>query len=152
MDLATNHPTIEMLLVEDNPGDVRLMREAFRETGARSRLHVVGDGVEAMKFLRGEDGYADAVRPDVILLDLNLPRMGGREVLAEVKSDPRLKHLPVVVLSSSSAEEDVAAAYGLHANCYVTKPADLDRYLAVARAIESFWFTTARLATRPAFA
>ena len=136
---------MEMLLVEDNPGDVRLMREAFLETGSRSRLHVAADGAEAMRFLRGEGRHADAVRPDVIILDLNLPGMGGREVLAAVKADPHLRHIPVVVLSSSAAEEDIVAAYGLHANCYVTKPADLDRFLAVARGIESFWFSTARL-------
>lgn len=145
MDLATNHRATEMLLVEDNPGDVRLMREALREVGARSRLHVVGDGVEALRFLRGVDEYARSARPDVIVLDLNLPRMGGREVLAEIKADPRLRHIPVVVLSSSAAEEDIAAAYGLHANCYVTKPADLDHFIDVARAIESFWCTTAKL-------
>lgn len=146
MELATKAPATEMLLVEDNPGDVRLLREAFREAGGRSRIHVVGDGVDAIRFLRRVDEYAGAPRPGVILLDLNLPRMGGREVLAEIKADPRLRHIPVVVLSSSAAEEDVAAAYRLHANCYVTKPADLDRYIAVARAIQSFWLGTVRLA------
>ena len=149
MEAAIIGRPVELLLVEDNPGDVRLLREAFKDSGARSHLHVVGDGVEAMEFLRREGRYADGVRPDVVLLDLNLPRKGGREVLAEMKSDPRLKQIPVVVLSSSAAEEDVLAAYGLHANCYVTKPADLDRFLAVARAIEGFWFGTARLSPAP---
>ena len=137
--------SIEVLLVEDNPGDVRLMREAFWEVDVRHCLHTASDGVEAIDFLRRREGYAHAPRPDLIVLDLNLPRKDGREVLAEIKGDPRLKHIPVVVLSSSSAREDVAGAYDLHANCYVSKPVDFDQFVQVVRSIETFWFNTARL-------
>jgi CheY-like chemotaxis protein len=133
------------LLVEDNPGDVRLTREALREEGRGNRLSVVPDGVEALRFLRREEGYAEAARPDVILLDLNLPRKDGREVLAEIKNDDSLRRIPVVVLSSSRAETDVARSYDLHANCYVTKPADLDQFLQVIRSIDRFWRNTVQL-------
>jgi CheY-like chemotaxis protein len=136
---------IEILLVEDNPGDVRLTREALREGKVHNRLHVVQDGVEAMKFLRGEAPYEDAPRPDVILLDLNLPRKNGREVLAEVKSDPDLMRIPVVVLTTSDDERDVLHAYEYHANCYITKPVDLEQFLGVVRSIEDFWLTVVRL-------
>ncbi|HEX8362851.1 MAG TPA: response regulator [Longimicrobium sp.] len=138
---------IEVLLVEDNPGDVRLTREALKEGKVHNNLHVAPDGVEALAFLRREGAYADAVRPDLILLDLNLPRKGGREVLEEVKSDPSLRHIPVVILTSSQAEQDIARAYDLHANCYITKPVDLDQFITVVKSIEDFWFTVVKLPT-----
>ena len=136
---------VRVLLVEDNPGDVRLVREALAEGTVPSELSVARDGVEALAFLRRGDGHADAPRPDVILLDLNLPRMDGREVLQAVKSDPSLRTIPVVVLTSSEADRDIAQAYALHANCYVPKPVDLDRFIAVIHSIQQFWFTVARL-------
>ncbi|HEX8829835.1 MAG TPA: response regulator [Longimicrobium sp.] len=138
---------IEVLLVEDNPGDVRLTREALKEGKVHNNLHVAPDGVEALAFLRREGRYADAVRPDLILLDLNLPRKGGREVLEEVKGDPALRHIPVVILTSSQAEQDIARAYDLHANCYITKPVDLDQFITVVKSIEDFWFTVVKLPT-----
>ena len=136
---------IEILLVEDNPGDVRLTREALRDGKVQNRLSVVPDGVEAMAFLRREGAYANAPRPDLILLDLNLPRKNGREVLAEVKSDPDLLRIPVIVLTTSGDDQDVLRAYEYHANCYITKPVDLEQFLAVVRSIEQFWFTIVRL-------
>jgi CheY-like chemotaxis protein len=140
----TNHP-IEILLVEDNPGDVRLTLEAFREGKVRNTLHVTRDGVEAMAFLRQEGEYADAPRPDIILLDLNLPRKDGREVLAEIKVSEELRRIPVVILTTSSAEEDVLRTYDLHANCYITKPVDLDQFIRVIRSIKQFWLTIVKL-------
>ena len=137
MDNGT-HP-IDILLVEDNPGDARLTIEAMREAKVRNRIHVVEDGVEAMEFLRRKGRFSDAPRPDLILLDLNLPRKDGREVLAEVKTDPDLKRIPVVVLTTSRAEEDVLRAYDLHANCYVTKPVDFEQFMRVVREIDEFW-------------
>jgi chemotaxis family two-component system response regulator Rcp1 len=136
---------IEILLVEDNPGDARLTREALRDGKVRNHLHVVEDGVEAMAFLRREGRYGDAPRPDLVLLDLNLPRKSGREVLADVKSDPALARIPIVVLTTSQADEDVAKAYEYHANCYITKPVDFDQFVGVVRSIEEFWFTIVRL-------
>lgn len=136
---------IEILLVEDNAGDVRLTREAFREGKVRNNLHVAVDGVEAMAFLRREGGYASVPHPDLILLDLNLPRKDGREVLAEVKQDPDLKRIPVVVLTTSQAEQDILKSYHLHANCYITKPVDLEKFLFVVRSLENFWLTIVRL-------
>jgi len=136
---------VAILLVEDNPGDVRLTREALKAGKVLNTLHVVRDGVEALAFLRNEGAYADSPRPDVILLDLNLPRMDGREVLAAVKSDPDLCSIPVVVLTSSELEEDVAKAYELHANCYATKPADLEEFLHIVRSIRDFWLTIVKL-------
>ncbi|MEX2569961.1 MAG: response regulator [Gemmatimonadota bacterium] len=136
---------VEILLVEDNPGDVRLTREALREGKVQNNLHTAGDGVEAMAFLRREGQYADAVRPDMILLDLNLPKMDGREVLQAIKADPSLRHIPVVVLTSSEAEQDIIRAYDLHANCYVTKPVDLDQFIHVVKSIEDFWFSIVKL-------
>jgi two-component system, chemotaxis family, response regulator Rcp1 len=136
---------VEILLVEDNPGDVRLTREALKEGKVSNRLHVATDGVEALAFLRREGEYADAVRPDLILLDLNLPKKDGRQVLGEVKGDPALRQIPVVILTSSQAEEDICRSYDLHANCYVTKPVDLDRFMTVVRAVEDFWLTIVRL-------
>jgi two-component system, chemotaxis family, response regulator Rcp1 len=141
---AGNKP-IEILLVEDNPGDVRLAVEALRDAKVANRLHVVEDGVEAMSFLRREGRYAVVPRPDLILLDLNLPRKDGREVLVEVKQDADLKRIPVVILTSSAAEQDVVQAYNLHANCYITKPVDLDQFLKVVRSIEDFWLIVVKL-------
>lgn len=135
---------VEILLVEDSPSDVRLIREAMKEIPLGVQLTVAEDGVEAMEYLRS-CLRGQARRPDLILLDLNLPRKNGREVLAEVKSDPRLKQIPVVVMTSSRADEDIAAAYRLNANCYVTKPAELGQYMGVVREIEEFWFGTAEL-------
>jgi chemotaxis family two-component system response regulator Rcp1 len=136
---------IEILIVEDNPGDVRLAQEILKESKARNNLHVAEDGVEAIAFLRREGQYADAPRPDLILLDLNLPQRNGYEVLAEIKEDPDLKRIPVVVLTTSEAEEDILRTYDLHANCYITKPIDLDRFIEVVRTIEEFWLTIVKL-------
>ena len=137
--------TVDILLVEDNEGDDRLTREALAEYRFRNNLSVVRDGAEAMAFLRREGSYARAPRPDLILLDLNLPRKDGREVLAEIKTDVQLKRIPVVVLTTSMAEEDILKAYNLHANCYVTKPVDFDQFLKVVQAIEEFWLTIVKL-------
>jgi two-component system, chemotaxis family, response regulator Rcp1 len=134
-------PPIEVLLVEDNPGDVRLTREALRDAKVRNSLHVAPDGVVAMAFLR----QADAPRPAVILLDLNLPRMNGREVLEAVKRDPALQNIPVVVLTTSQAEQDIAESYRLGANAYVTKPVGLEQFFGVVQSIEQFWFETVKL-------
>jgi len=131
--------------VEDNPGDVRLTQEALKEGKVRNKLHVVGDGVEALAFLRQEGEYAETPRPDLILLDLNLPRKNGREVLAEIKEHPNLRRIPVVILTVSQAEEDVLRTYDLHANCYVTKPVDLEQFIKVVGSIEDFWLTIVRL-------
>ena|SRR5437867_5607052 len=136
---------IEILLVEDNPGDVRLTIEALKEGKIRNYMSVVGDGEQALDFLHRRGEFADAPRPDVILLDLNLPRKDGREVLAEIKEDPDLKRIPVVVLTTSKAEEDILRTYNLHANCYITKPVDLDQFINVIRSIESFWFSVVSL-------
>jgi CheY-like chemotaxis protein len=136
---------VEILLVEDNPGDVRLTQEALHESKLRNNLSVARDGVEALAFLRREGSYAGAPRPDLILLDLNLPRKDGREVLAEVKSDPALRTIPVVVLTTSKAEQDVVQSYNLHANCYVTKPVDLEQFITVVQSIEGFWFSIVTL-------
>jgi len=136
---------VEILLVEDNPGDVRLTVEALKDAKVRNRLTVVGDGEAALAYLRREGRYAEAQRPDLILLDLNLPRKDGREVLQEIKADESLRSIPVVVLTTSQAEQDIAKSYNLHANCYITKPVDLDRFVEVVRAIESFWFTIVKL-------
>ena len=136
---------IEILLIEDNPGDVRLTKEALRDSKVINTLSVVSDGVQALEFLRREGRYADAVRPDVILLDLNLPRKDGREVLEEIKADPDLKRIPVVVITSSSSEEDVLRSYNLHANCYISKPVDLEQFIAVVRSIEDFWMGIVKL-------
>ncbi len=136
---------IEILLVEDNPGDVRLVQEAMRAAKMRNRMSVVEDGVDAMAFLRREGRFADAPRPDLILLDLNLPRKDGREVLAEVKADPQLRRIPVVVLTTSQADEDVLRAYDLHANCYVTKPVRFEQFMQVVQAIDNFWVNVVTL-------
>jgi two-component system, chemotaxis family, response regulator Rcp1 len=141
----TNKP-LEILLVEDNPADVRLTREAFKNSKLQSVLNVVKDGVEAMAFLRRSGTYTDAAKPDLILLDLNLPRKDGREVLAEVKGDADLKRIPVVILTTSRAEKDVITSYDLSANCYIVKPADFDQFFEVIHTAEHFWLTTV---TRP---
>ena len=136
---------IEVLLVEDSPADVRLTREALKEEKMRVNLQVVGDGVEAMQFLRREGKFAAAVQPDLILLDLNLPKKDGREVLKEIKSDESLKKIPVVILTMSKAEEDVLKTYDLHANCYITKPLDLEQFSKVVKSIQEFWLTIVKL-------
>ena len=132
---------IEILLVEDNPGDADLAKEALNESKLNNNLSIVMDGEEAMAFLRQEGSYADVPRPDLILLDLNLPKKDGREVLAEVKSDANLKRIPVVILTTSRAEEDVLKTYNLHANCYITKPIDLTQFMKVVKSIEDFWLS-----------
>ena len=136
---------IEVLLVEDDPGDVLLIQEAFADNKVRNRLHSVSDGVDALRFLRREGEYADAPRPDLILLDLNLPRMDGREVLQALKGDETLRRIPVVVLTTSKLEEDVLRSYQLHANAYVTKPVDFDRFIEVVRQIDEFFVTVVKL-------
>lgn len=136
---------IEILLVEDNASDVRLTREAFDDAKILNNLNVVGDGVEAMSYLRREGKYANATRPDLILLDLNMPRKDGREVLAKVKEDPDLKRIPVVILTVSKAKEDILKSYNLHANCYISKPVNLAQFLKVVESIESFWLTIVEL-------
>lgn len=137
--------TIRVLLVEDNLADIRLTQEALKGTKVLVELDVVRDGEEAMRFLRKEGQYRDAADPDVILLDLNLPRKDGREVLAEIKADEELKRIPVVILTSSQAEEDILRTYELHANCFITKPVDFAQFLQVVRCIEEFWFTVVKL-------
>ena len=136
---------VEILLVEDNPGDVRLTEEALKEAKVHNNLYVAPDGVEALAFLRREGRHAGGVRPDLILLDLNLPRKSGREVLAEIKADDDLKRIPVVVLTTSDAEQDILASYDLHANCYVAKPVDLEQFIKVVQSIEDFWLSIVRL-------
>ncbi|MGH7762046.1 MAG: response regulator [Candidatus Dormibacteraceae bacterium] len=143
-DTITAHP-IEILLVEDNQGDARLTQEALREGKIRNHLHHAKDGVEAMSFLKHEGEHKNAPTPDLILLDLNMPRKDGRQVLAEMKQDPRLKLIPVVVLTTSEAEKDIVKSYELHANCYITKPVDLEKFIEIVRAIESFWLAVVTL-------
>ena len=142
--VGDNRP-VEILLVEDNPGDERLTREALKEGKVYSNLHWVKDGVEAMQFLRRQGKYASVPRPDIILLDLNLPKKDGREVLQDIKNDAELKRIPVVVLTTSKAEEDVLRTYNLHANCYVTKPVDLEKFMVVVKSIDVFWLTVVTL-------
>jgi CheY-like chemotaxis protein len=140
---------IEVLLVEDDPGDVQLTKEAFEEHKVRNRLTVVSDGVHALAYLRRDATvYPDAVRPDLILLDLNLPRVDGREVLQEIKGDPDLRSIPVVVLTTSQADEDIVRSYNLHANAYVTKPVDFDRFISVVRQIDEFFVCVVKLPPR----
>ena len=136
---------IEILLVEDNPGDARHARESLKDSKIRNSLSHVKDGVEALAFLRRQGDYAAAPRPDLILLDLNLPRKDGREVLAEIKNDPDLKRIPVVILTISKDEEDVLRTYNLHANCYITKPVDFRQFLEVVKAVDNFWLTVVKL-------
>ena len=139
---------IEILMVEDSPIDVLMAREALQQAKVLNNLSVTENGVEALAFLRREDRYAGAPRPDLILLDLNMPRKDGREVLQELKADPELKCIPVVVLTTSKAEEDIVKSYGLHANCYITKPVDFERFVSVVQTIQDFWFTVVTLPPR----
>ena len=136
---------IEILLVEDNPGDIRLTQEALKEAKLTNTLNVVTDGVEALDFLRRQGSYADAVRPNLILLDLNMPRKDGREVLTEIKEDPDLRRIPVVVLTTSDAEVDILKSYNLHANCYINKPVDIEQFIEVVKTIKNFWMTVVKL-------
>ena len=136
---------LQVLLVEDSPGDVRLTQEAFREANISLRLHVAYDGVEAMMFLKREGSYADSPRPDLILLDLNLPKMDGREVLSRIKADPDLKSIPTVILTTSDAEVDIAKSYQLQANCYLSKPVQLEAFESLVKSINEFWLTKAKL-------
>jgi CheY-like chemotaxis protein len=144
-----NAPEVfDILLVEDNPGDARLAQEALKEGRMTTRLQVVVDGVEAMAYLRREGGFANSPRPNLVLLDLNLPRKDGRQVLAEMKADADLRRIPVVVLTTSQAEQDILRSYDLHANCYITKPVDLDRFISVVRSIEEYWCSVVTLPPR----
>jgi CheY-like chemotaxis protein len=140
-----NGRPVEILLVEDNPGDVRLTIEALRESKLHNQLNVARDGVEALAFLRRDGAFSNAMRPDLIVLDLNLPKKDGREVLAEIKADPALRTIPVVILTTSRAERDVLQSYELQANCYITKPVDLDQFMTVVKSIKDFWLTIVRL-------
>lgn len=142
-DLAVR--PVEILLVEDNPGDVRLTVEALKEGKVSNNLNVVRDGVEALAYLQKQNGYTECRKPDLILLDLNLPKKNGQEVLREIKKDPVLKRIPVVILTTSEAEQDVLKSYDLHANCYITKPVDLEQFMRVVQLIEDFWFTVVML-------
>ena len=146
--MPSDRKTIDVLLVEDDPGDVLMTQEAFEHNKVRNRLTVVSDGVSALEYLRREGEHADAPTPDLILLDLNLPRMDGREVLQELKADERLRQIPVVVLTTSEAEEDVVRSYSLHANAYVTKPVDFDAFITVVRQIDEFFVEVVRLPSR----
>ena len=149
--MSTTHErisAIEVLLVEDDPGDVLMTREAFEEHGMGNHLTVISDGADALAYLRREGDYADAVRPDLVLLDLNLPRRDGREVLAEIKNDKNLQQIPVVVLTTSQADEDILRSYELHANAYVTKPVDYDKFVAVVRQIDQFFLSVVKLPPR----
>ena len=136
---------VEVLLVEDNEGDIELTREALKSAKVHNRLNVVRDGIEAMEYLRRQGRFARAVRPDLVLLDLNMPRKNGREVLAEIKGDPDLRSIPVVILTTSEAEQDILKAYELAANCYITKPVDFAQFLDVVKSIEGFWMSVVRL-------
>jgi chemotaxis family two-component system response regulator Rcp1 len=150
MCAATFGKPVEILLVEDSPGDANLALEALETSKIRNTVSVVTDGEEAIAFLRGTGKYAGATRPDLILLDLNLPKKDGREVLAEIKADKDLKSIPVVILTTSQAEEDILRSYNLHANCYITKPIDLHQFIGVIRAIEDFWLTIVKLPSKGA--
>ena len=147
MNVHANGQPLEILLVDDNPGDVRLTMEALKDGKLQSTVHAVQDGVEAMSYLRGRGEYAGAPQPDLVLLDLNLPRMNGTQVLSEIKGDASLKHIPVVVLSGSGDTDDIDRAYDLRANCYVTKPIELDEFIGVVKSISDYWLTVAQLPT-----
>ncbi len=140
--------SIDILLVEDNPGDVRLIKEVLNSTKMLSSIHNVNDGVEAMDYLHRKGKYNTVSKPDFIILDLNLPRKDGREVLAEIKSDIALQHIPVLVMTISQSEEDILKSYNLHANCYITKPIDLNQFIKVIKSIEDFWFSVVKLPSR----
>jgi CheY-like chemotaxis protein len=146
--MANNHKIlkpIEILMADDNKGDVRLTLEALKGAKVKNNIHVVGDGVEAMAFLRKEGKYANMPRPDILLLDLNMPKKGGIEVLQEIKTDAELKCLPVVILTVSQSEEDIMKSYNLHANCYISKPVDLNQFIKIVNSLEDFWFTIVKL-------
>src|SRR6202049_977029 len=147
--IGTEATPIEVLLVEDSPGDVRLTREAFKDAKVHINLNVASDGADAMAYLKREGDYANVPRPDLILLDLNLPKKDGREVLEEIKESPTLKSIPVVVLTTSASEADILRSYRLHANCYITKPVGLDGFLEVVKSIDSFWLTVVKLPSEP---
>jgi two-component system, chemotaxis family, response regulator Rcp1 len=149
MTTRTNANMIEILLVDDDPGDVRLTVEALKQSKMHISLSFARDGIEALAFLRHQGKFTASPCPDIILLDLNMPRMDGREALAAIKEDADLKHIPVVVLTTSAAEEDIVRSYNLHANCYVTKPVDLQQFMKVVSAIQDFWFTVVKLPTCP---
>jgi len=149
MDINPLGRPADFLLVEDNPGDVRLTQEALKSHKVQNNLHVAIDGEEAMAFLHRQGKYANAPRPDIILLDLNLPKKDGREVLAEIKSDPNLRTIPVVIITSSEAEQDVIKSYNLNANCYVTKPVNLDQFIKVVQSVNDFWLTIVKLPSSP---
>ena len=142
---TVNAMAVDILLVEDNPGDVRLTKEALKDAKVLNQIYVAKDGVEAMEFLNKKGSFKEAPTPDMILLDLNLPRKDGREVLSEIKKDPKLKHIPVIVLTTSKADEDIIKTYNLHANAYITKPVDLNRFVEIIHALEEFWFTIVKL-------
>lgn len=144
MNVAPSRP-IEILLVEDNPADVRLTQEVFKEGRVQNLLHVAWNGEEALEFLHRRGRFRDAPRPDLILLDLNLPRKGGREVLAEIKREPRLQCIPVIILTTSDADQDIVESYRQHANCYIVKPVNLDQFIAVVRSVEGFWLQIVKL-------
>lgn len=144
------HTPIEILLVEDNPGDARLAKEALKDSKLLNNIHHVVDGEQAIDFLRKQGDFQDAVRPDIVLLDLNLPRKDGREVLADIKNDPDLQTIPVVVLTTSEAEQDILQSYKLHANCYITKPVDLDKFLQIIDSMQDFWLSIVRLPSHAA--
>ncbi len=143
-----NSKLIEILMVEDNPADARLTKEAFKDAKVLNNMHVVADGEEAMLFLKKAGKYNESPRPDLILLDLNLPKKDGREVLAEIKDDPELKRIPVVILTTSEDEKDIYRAYDLHANAYVKKPVDLDQFMKIVEAVEDFWLSVVRLPSK----
>ncbi|MGD9489343.1 MAG: response regulator [Calditrichaceae bacterium] len=145
MDRKNDGSPVEILLVEDNPGDIRLTQEALKEGKVHNNLHVAEDGVEALDFLFNRGKFVNTPRPDLILLDLNLPKKDGREVLDEIKNHPSLKYIPVVILTTSSAEQDILKTYSLHANCYITKPVDLEQFIKVVRTIEDFWLSIVKL-------
>jgi CheY-like chemotaxis protein len=145
MDNSRYLKPIEILMVDDNLGDIRLTLEALKGSKVKNTIHVVHDGIEAMSFLHRQGNYAMAPRPDLILLDLNMPKKDGREVLAEIKSDEQLKSIPVVILTVSQAEEDILKTYNLHANCYISKPVDLDQFMNIVKSLEDFWFTIVKL-------
>jgi CheY-like chemotaxis protein len=145
MNSTSGGRPIQILLAEDNPDDIELTVEALKDSRVRNRLIVVKDGEEAISYLQGKGKYQHALRPDLILLDLNMPKKNGRDVLREIKNDPRLKRIPVVILTTSQAEEDIAHTYDLHANCYITKPVDFNQFLKVVKSIEDFWLTVVKL-------
>ena len=145
MDKPLGVDPIEILLIEDNPGDVRLTKEALKEGKIRNKLIVVGDGIEALAYLRKEKKYKNSNRPDLVLLDLNLPKLNGREVLTKIKKDPSLKTIPVVILTTSESDQDIYDSYNRYANCYITKPVDLKQFIKIVKAIEDFWFSIVRL-------